>query len=370
MKRVILGILSLAILSQPQICSAYFTTFITLPGNTLGFGDWTPPNTTVTVTQNGKQLQVQELVTNGNFSDEFQGWQTAGHAKITERVAVLGDSQDASPNISSISQVIPNTSPTLTFTYRLTGGDDQESLVPVFTVSINGKAVYQTATRTESNVTIPMNLSAFSEPSLNIQFALEQDPNIAETPHIVELSLVSTTTIAINPSTQFSFSSEDKHATATYYHLANSAQIAFTHLFNLSPGPEDTLFTFWSEDLSQNIEEAHHFPLLFHEYLGELGTVTTTREPNGEAVIAFAIPESSCCIQMIDVRISDTPITNDTNLDSLPTAEISQESLHAPQQQGTDRLFIDHLDETQSYFIAIRAIDWYGNISKPTIGVL
>src|SRR3989344_6384821 len=131
MKRVIFGILSLAILSQPQMCSAYFTSFTTLPGNTLGFGDWTPPNTTVTVTQNGKQLQVKELVTNGDFSDEFQGWQTAGHTKVAEGKAILGDVQDFSPNISSITQVIPNTSPTLTFTYHLTGGDEQESLVPV-----------------------------------------------------------------------------------------------------------------------------------------------------------------------------------------------------------------------------------------------
>jgi len=370
MKRLIFGILFTAVLAQPQICFAYFSNFTTLPGNTLGFGDWTPPKTIAIVTQNGKQSQVQELVTNGNFLDEFQGWQAAGYVKITERVVVLGDSQDPSFNISSITQVIPNTSPTLTFTYRLTGGDEQESLVPVFTVSINDQPVYQTATRTENNVTIPINLSAFSEPSLNIVFALEQDPNLAESPHILELHVVTTTTIAANPSAQFSFFSEDRHSTATYYHLANSAQIAFTHLFNLSPGPEDTLFTFWSEDLSHNIEEAHRFPLLFHEYLGEFGVVTTTREPNGEAVIAFAVPESSCCIQMIDVRISDTPITNDTNLDSLPTAEITQESLHAPQQQGTERLFIDHLDETKSYFIAIRIIDNYGNISKPTIGVL
>ena len=142
------------------------------------------------------------------------------------------------------------------------------------------------------------------------------------------------------------------------------------HLFNLSPGPLDTTFTFWSEDLSHNIEEAHHVPLLFREYLGELGPVTTTREPDGEAVIAFTVPESLCCIQMVDVRISDTPITNDTDLDLLPTAEVAQESLHAPYQQGIEHIFIDHLDETKSYFIAVRAIDNYGNISKPTIGVL
>ncbi len=359
-----------AVLAQPQICSAYFTTFTTLPGNTLGFGDWTPPKTTIVVTQNGKQSHVQELITNGNFSDGLQGWQTAGHANITKGIVVLGDSQDASSNISSISQVIPNTSPTLTFTYRLTGGDEQESLVPVFTVSINGQPVYQTATRAESDTTIPIDLSSFSESSLNIEFLLDQDPNIAETPHILELQSITTTTIAINPSTQFSFSFEDKHSTATYYHLANSAQIAFTRLFNLSPGPEDQAFTFWSEDISRNIEEAHRVPLLFREYIGELGAITATREPNGEAVITFAVSESSCCIQMIDVRISDTPITNDTNLDSLPTAEISQESLHAPQQQGIEHLFIDHLDETKSYFLAIRATDNYGNISKPTIGVL
>ena len=370
MKRLIFGILFTAVLAQPQICSAYFSNFTTLPGNTLGFGDWTPPNTTVTVTQNGKQLQVKELVTNGDFSDEFQGWQTAGHTKVAEGKAILGDVQDFSPNISSITQVIPNTSPTLTFTYQLTGGDEQESLVPVFTVTINGQPIYQTAKRTEDKITIPINLSSFSEPSLNIEFALEQDPNIAEASHILALYSITTTTIAINPSTQFSFTSEDKHATATYYHLANSAQIAFTHLFTLSPEPKDTNFTFWSEDLSHNIEEARHIPLLFHEYLGELGAITTNREQNGEAVIAFAVSESSCCIQMIDVRISDTPITNDTNLELLPAAEIAQESLHAPHQQGIEHIFIDHLDETKSYFIAVREIDGYGNISKPAIGVL
>lgn len=358
------------ILAQPRICSAYFTTFTTLSGNTLGFGDWTPPKTTLTVIQNEKQRHVQELITNGNFVDGLQGWQAAGHAIVAEGITLLGDPQDSSPNISSISQVIPNTSPTLAFTYRLTGGDTQESLISVFTVSINGQPVYQTATRTENGVTIPINLSAFSDPSLNIQFALEQNPHIAETPHILELHSVTTTTIAINPSTQFSFSSEDKHATATYFHLANSAHIAFTRLFNLSPGPQDTTFAFWSEDLSQNIEEARHIPLLFRENLGELGAITTTREPNGEAVIAFAVPESACCTQMIDIRISDTPITNDTDLDLLPTAEISQESLHVPHQQGTERLFIDHLDDARSYFIAVRAIDNYGNMSKPTIGVL
>ena len=73
---------------------------------------------------------------------------------------------------------------------------------------------------------------------------------------------------------------------------------------------------------------------------------------------------------MVDLRISDTPITNDTDLDLLPTAEIAQESLHAPHQRGTEHIFIDHLDETKSYFLAVRMIDSYGNISKPTIGVL
>lgn len=371
MKLLILTLIFIAFLTFPTRSSAYFTSFTTISGNSLGFTDWTAPKTTAYVVNQEEKRRIQEVITNGDFIDGLYGWQTTDNVVVSEKTAVLGSPIQTSEHTSSLEQIIPNTVQTLVFRYQLLGGDEQESLAPVFTVFVNEKPMYQTAQRTPESVSIPVDLSGFTGESLRISFSLEYNPLISTTPYTLKLFSVTTREIAMNLHTQFSFFSEDRHTPATYYRLSETQHFSFLHPFSLHPQKPTDVLSFWSEDPSQNVESSQTIPVHFDEQIPEVSLLSLWREPNNEAVIKLEIlQKNQCCTQNVDVRISDTKIDEYADIDSLPHAVIAPESMRAFAQQGEENIFLNEIVHDEPYSIALRVKDSFGNISKPVIGIL
>jgi hypothetical protein len=75
----------------PPSIRAYFTSSATLSNLLIGFGDWTPPITTLT--QLPQSITPTEHIINGTFEDGANGWTTIGTVRFSNHRAILGNAQ-------------------------------------------------------------------------------------------------------------------------------------------------------------------------------------------------------------------------------------------------------------------------------------
>jgi hypothetical protein len=161
-----------------------------------------------------------------------------------------------------------------------------------------------------------------------------------------------------NPNTVLKLKTNEPQSQTHYFFITNEPDMYRLpiDLFNQTNIHE---IFFWSTDVHKNEERKQQLPIMFGRTTPTLQNLQATREPHRQAVLTF---ETYGEIQSYDVRLLRTENTS-------IQPSLAPESLHVP-TIGRDQIFLDSLDDLQTYTIEIRAIDRYGNISEPLTGTL
>lgn len=240
----------------PQQVQAAFTSSTTLSNLTIGFGDWTPPTTSLSILHNSQKLTPKELVTNGSFEDGLNGWITTGTVTSQNYTARLGNIQSFGKN--SIQQTIQGKG-SLAITYKIIGFD--QPLLPVFTITINNDPIVQSThiDGEERTVLIPL-----TQDSNTITITLESHPLLTTTPVWAEISHVTTLKLAIGTQDLVQLSPSEPNSTS-WFALKENEPHQYANPFTLANTALRGLLRFWSADDLENIETSQHVEYIREE---------------------------------------------------------------------------------------------------------
>lgn len=237
-------VVSLATFLLPTQTFAYFTSSSTLSHLSIGFGDWTPPTTTIVVLHEDQPITPRELVTNGSFDDELNGWSTTGAVLATPRGAKLGNNQSFGTH--TLQQTLQGKG-FLHISYTIFGAD--QPLLPIFIISINDEPIIQ-STQTnneERTVVIPL-----THESNTLTITLHSDPLLTSSPIWAEVSHITTSFLAVGAKDTVQLTSTEPNTTH-WFAMQNSEAHQYAQPFTLTSALQGVLH-YWGTDDVDNKE--------------------------------------------------------------------------------------------------------------------
>lgn len=279
----------------PQQAHASFTSSSTLSNLTIGFGDWTPPITSLALLHNSQTLTPKELITNGSFEDGLSGWSTTGVVTSPNHTARLGNTQSFGKH--TLQQTIQGKG-SLAITYRVIGFD--QPLLPVFTIAINNDPIIQSThiDGEERTAIIPL-----TQDSSTITITLESHPLLTSTPVWAEVSHVTTSKLTMGTQDLIQLNSSEPNST-TWFATKENESHQYANPFALADTTLRGLLRFWSIDDLENTESSQHI-----EYIRE------DIPPNSPAPdIETLLPEHTM------ISFPQSPTTCPTSYSTQPTS--------------------------------------------------
>lgn len=221
---------------------ATFSTSTTLSNLFIGYDDWTPPITTLSLLHNNTSFTPTERVTNRSFADELQGWTTTGTVTTQHDTAVLGDQHAFGTH--RIEQTLQGPG-TLTLTYHIFGQHPQP-LLPVFIITQNNVPRIRSFDTTGASHTaiIPL-LHGVN----TIAITLESHPLLSSQPLWVEVSHITTTTLAVGKNDELALQSSEQGE--IWYTLDSITQ---RYIQPFTPSQHTGTLAYWSADTHKNKE--------------------------------------------------------------------------------------------------------------------
>ncbi|HKY74071.1 MAG TPA: hypothetical protein VJ246_02025 [Patescibacteria group bacterium] len=336
---------------------------IPILNNTLLFGTWTAPTTTLYLVGQNENIVIQEHVTNGDFANGLVGWLPKGTVSTAERMVTLTPTQTP----ASIAQVIPPNASALTFEFRAIAPEQVLLEDPIFRVLYNDIPLYETAQLSPDWKRVTMRIPRENEKISTLSFYTEADSRIAPKSFQVELRNISTQTIVGTEQTPFIYANNSPiDATTT---VSTPTGITFTPLGITQFQTNAGIMKYWSEDQENNREEPQSVMIdIKTQFVAKPTILGTQKHPSDEISIkVIQEPPELGRVQSYDFRISNNPISKETALDTLESITSSSESVHFPVENAVDYLVFPLKNTEQPLYGALRAIDQYGNYSEPEL---
>lgn len=239
----------------PQPIHASFTSSATLSNLVIGFGDWTPPTTSLALLHDSHPFTPIEYITNGSFEDGLNGWTTTGVVTSPNHTARLGNTQSFGKH--TLQQTIQGKG-SLAITYRVIGFE--QPLLPVFTIAINNDPIIQSTQidGEERTAIIPL-----TQDSSTITITLESHPLLTSTPVWAAISHVTTSKLTMGTQDLIQLNSSEPNST-TWFATKENESHQYANPFALADTTLRGLLRFWSVDDLENTESSQHI-----EYIRE-----------------------------------------------------------------------------------------------------
>lgn len=287
----------MAMFLLPTQTFAYFTSSATLSHLSIGFGDWTPPTTTIAVLHNNQPIIPRELVTNGAFDDQLNGWSITGTVLATARGAKLGNNQ--SFDTHSLEQTIQGKG-FLHISYTIFGED--QPLLPVFTISINNEPILQSTqlNNQEQAVIIPLTHEANK-----LTISLHSDQLLNSTPIWAEVSRITTSFLAVGAKDTVQLTSTEPNTTH-WFAVQKSEASQYTQPFTLISALQGIL-QYWGTDETDNKENPQDIEFFREESPPSKPLVE--KEVWATNINSIALPQSPMpCLTSYTIQPSETSL--------------------------------------------------------------
>jgi len=238
----VVTIILVLLFSHTPSVQGSFSTSTTLSNLSIGYDDWTPPITTLSLLRNNVSFTPTERVTNGSFTDELQGWTTTGTVATQQNTIVLGNQDEFGTH--RIEQTLQGPG-TLTLDYRIFGQHPQP-LLPVFTITQNSASRIRSIdiTGTSHTAVIPL-----EHGTNTIVITLESHPLLSSHPLWAEVSHITTTVFAVGKNDTLTLQSSEQGE--TWYAFNNTVQ---HYIQPFIPSQREGVLTYWSIDSRNNKE--------------------------------------------------------------------------------------------------------------------
>lgn len=269
----------------PQQVHASFTSSSTLSNLVIGFGDWTPPTTSLTLLRGSQIFTPKELITNGSFEDGLNGWTTTGVVRSPHRTARLGNTQSFGKH--TLQQTIQGKG-SLAVTYRVIGFE--QPLLPVFTIAINNDPIIQSThiDGEERTVVIPL-----TQDSSTIAITLESHPLLTSTPVWAEISHVTTSKLTVGLQDLVQLTPSEPNST-TWFATKENELHQYTNPFAIADTTLRGLLRFWSVDDLNNAEASQQIAYIREDNLPSFPFPDVETLLPELAMVSFPQPPTTC----------------------------------------------------------------------------
>lgn len=270
-------------ITLPPSIHAYFTSSATLSNLFIGFGDWTPPTTTLT--QLPQDIPTTERVINGTFEDGTHGWITTGTITTSSHRAILGNAQLFGTH--SFSQTITGKG-TVFITYTVMG--NETPFLPVFSIMVNSTPMIQSM---QIDNQVRTAVIPLTHEVNTITIVVESNPLLTTTPVWVEISEITTAKLAIGIQNTIRLTSDETYTTS-WFELSHALPQQYVAPFSLSEHDEVGAFTFWSIDDFDNKEQLQRISYVQEKNIPEVGDVVGKTLEDAFHVITFSALSLTC----------------------------------------------------------------------------